>query len=139
LKRFVLDASVALAWFVDYPIPSYAIRVRQSLLNGARALVPALWHLEMANGFAVAERRRVLGAADVSQGLIHMEQLLIYAIETSAEFVSMRQALALARSFQLSAYDAVYLDTARREELQLATLYQPLRAAAARAGVEPVR
>jgi predicted nucleic acid-binding protein len=139
LKRFVLDASVALAWFVDYPIPSYAIRVRQSLLNGARALVPALWHLEMANGFAVAERRRVLGAADVSQGLIHMEQLLIYAIETSAEFVSMRQALALARSFQLSAYDAVYLDTARREELQLATLYQPLRAAAARAGVEPFR
>jgi predicted nucleic acid-binding protein len=93
----------------------------------------------MANGFAVAERRRVLGAADVSQGLIHMEQLLIYAIETSAEFVSMRQALALARSFQLSAYDAVYLDTARREELQLATLYQPLRAAAARAGVEPFR
>jgi predicted nucleic acid-binding protein len=139
LKRFVLDASVALAWFVDYPIPSYAIRVRQSLLNGARALVPALWHLEMANGFAVAERRRVLGAADVSQGLIHMEQLLIHAIETSAEFVSMRQALALARSFQLSAYDAVYLDTARREELQLATLYQPLRAAAARAGVEPFR
>lgn len=139
MKRFVLDASVALAWFVDYPIPSYAIRVRQSLLNGARALVPALWHLEMANGFAVAERRRVLGAADVSQGLIHMEQLLIYAIETSAEFVSMRQALALARSFQLSAYDAVYLDTARREELQLATLYQPLRAAAARAGVEPFR
>lgn len=139
MKRFVLDASVALAWFLDHPIPSYAIRVRHSLLNGARAVVPALWHLEMANGFAVAERRRVLGAADVSQGLINMEQLLIHAIETSAELVSMRQALAMARSFQLSAYDAVYLDTARREELQLATLDQALRAAAARAGVEPFR
>ena len=139
MKRFVLDASVALAWFVDQPVPSYAIRVRQFLLAGATALVPALWHLEMANGFAVAERRQVLTAAAVGQCLVHVEQLLIQAIETSADFVSMRHALATARSFQLSAYDAVYLDTARREKLPLATLDQPLRAAASRAGVGAFR
>ena len=53
--RFVLDASVALAWFVDHPVAAYAVRVRKSLARDARALVPGLWHLEMANRFAVAE------------------------------------------------------------------------------------
>jgi len=42
----------------------------------------------------------------------------------------------LARAFRLSAYDAVYLETAQREQLALATLDQSLRAAAIRAGVE---
>jgi predicted nucleic acid-binding protein len=139
LKRFVLDASIALAWFVDNPMPTYAVRVRRSLLAGARAIVPPLWHLEMANGFVVAERRRILTGADISQCLVHIEQLLIAGIETNADFVSIRDALATARSFQLSAYDAVYLDTARRDKLPLATLDRPLRAAAARAGVDSFR
>jgi predicted nucleic acid-binding protein len=135
LSRFVLDASVALAWFVDNPVPSYATRVRKSLLHGVRAVVPALWHLEMANGFAVAERRGILTAADAGQGMTHIEQLLAQAIESSTDFVSMRQALTTALAFQLSAYDAVYLDTARRERLPLATLDRRLLAAASQAGV----
>jgi len=139
LNRFVLDASVALAWFVDNPVPAYATRIRKSLLQGARAVVPALWHLEMANGFAVAERRGSLSAADVSQGMTHIEQLLAQGIESSADFVSMRQALTTALAFQLSAYDAVYLDTARCERLPLATLDRRLLAAANQAGVSLLR
>ena len=94
--RFVLDASVALAWFVDNPVSAYAVQVKASLLRGARALVPGLWHLEMANGFAVAERRGILSAADASRGMSHVENLLAEAIESSADFVSMRQALTTA-------------------------------------------
>lgn len=134
--RFVLDASVALAWFVDNPVSAYAVQVKASLLRGARALVPGLWHLEMANGFAVAERRGILSAADASRGMSHVENLLAEAIESSADFVSMRQALTTALAFRLSAYDAVYLDIARRERLPLATLNQRLVAAARQAGVE---
>jgi predicted nucleic acid-binding protein len=136
LSRFVLDASVALAWFVDNPVAKYAIKIKKALLQDSRAVVPALWHLELANGFAVAERRGILTAADVSQGVQDIEQLLTRAIESTAEFVSVRQALATARSFQLSAYDAVYLDTARREKLPLATLDRRLIAAAGQAGVD---
>jgi predicted nucleic acid-binding protein len=136
LSRFVLDASVALSWFVDDPISAYATRVKKSLLQGARAVVPALWHLEMANGFAVAERRGILTAADTSQGMSDIELLLAEAIENSSDFVSMRQALTTALAFQLSAYDGVYLDTARRERLSLATLDRRLMAAARQAGVE---
>jgi predicted nucleic acid-binding protein len=136
VKRFVVDASVTLSWFVDRPASPYAGRVKQELLQGARAVVPPLWHAEMANGLMVAERRRVLTALDVSGCLRDLEILLVHAIETSSLLTTMRQALTVARTFQLSAYDALYLDTARVEELSLATLDLALRAAAPRAGVE---
>jgi predicted nucleic acid-binding protein len=135
VRRFVLDASVALAWFVDNPVSAYAIQIKSSLLRGARAAVPSLWHLEMANGLAVAERRGILTAADAHQGVGNIEQLLAHAIDSSADFVSVRQALTTALSFQLSAYDAVYLDMARRERLPLATLDRRLLAAAGQAGI----
>ena len=134
--RFVLDASVALAWFVDNPVAAYAVRVRKSLARDARALVPGLWHLEMANGFAVAERRGILTSANSTAGIAAIEQLLVQSIENSADFISLRQVLTTARDFQLSAYDAVYLYTARREQLPLATLDRRLLSAAQLAGVE---
>jgi predicted nucleic acid-binding protein len=135
LKRFVLDASVALAWFLDNPVSVYAVRVKRDLLAGARAVVPALWHLEMANGLVVAERRGILTATEASRSLIDIEHLTVQ-IETISDLVSARQALSTARSFLLSAYDAVYLDTARQGGLPLATLDKSLRAAASRADVE---
>lgn len=136
MKLFVVDASVALSWFVDRPVSPYAESVKQELLHGARGVVPGLWHAEMANGLIVAERRRVLNASDVSGCLKDLEMLLAQAIETSPGLTTMRQALTVARMFHLSAYDALYLDTARVEELPLATLDLALRAAAPRAGVE---
>ena len=135
MKRFVLDASVALAWFLDNPVSVYAVRVKRDLLAGARAVVPALWHLEMANGLLVAERRGILTATEASRSLIDIEHLTVQ-IETISDLVSARQALSTARSFLLSAYDAVYLDTARQGGLPLATLDKSLRAAASRADVE---
>ena len=139
MTGFVLDASVALRWFLGHPMPPYANRVKQFFLKGVRAVVPALWHLEMSNGLAVAERRSILSSADVDQALIDIEQLVAQAVDINGDVVSARQALITARGFQFSAYDAVYLDLARRERLPLATLDAKLRAAAARAGVELLR
>jgi predicted nucleic acid-binding protein len=90
----------------------------------------------MANGLIVAERRQVLSASDVSNCRKDLEMLLANAIDTTSGFTTIRQALSLARKFQLSAYDALYLDTARVEELSLATLDVALRAAASRASIE---
>jgi predicted nucleic acid-binding protein len=139
LTPFVLDASVALRWFLDRRVPPYANRVKQSLMKGNRAVVPALWHLEMSNGLAVAERRSILTYTDVERALLDVEQLLAQAIDTSSALVSARQALVMARAFKLSAYDAVYLDLARRERLPLASLDERLRAAAKQADVQLFR
>jgi predicted nucleic acid-binding protein len=136
MKTFVLDASVALGWTLDNPVPASATRARQALLSGARALVPALWHLEIANGLVVAERRGILTASDAMLALLQLEQLCAQALEVEADIVPIRQAFITARTYQLSAYDAVYLDLALRVRLPLATLDVPLRKAAAKAGVQ---
>jgi predicted nucleic acid-binding protein len=139
LKHFILDASVALRWLLDDPVSPHAERVKQLLIKGARATVPLLWHLEMSNGLAVAERRSILSPANIDQALLHIEQIVSQRVDTSSAFVSTRQSLATARAFKLSAYDAVYLDLARQERLPLATLDERLRAAASQAGVELLR
>jgi predicted nucleic acid-binding protein len=135
---FVLDASVSLRWFLDHSVPPYANRIKKLLISGSSAIVPALWHLEMANGLVVAQRRGVLNASDVDRSLLDLEQLLAQVIQSDVTLVSIRQSLLTARKFQLSSYDASYLETAQRGNLPLATLDQPLRAAARQAGVEIV-
>jgi predicted nucleic acid-binding protein len=138
LNRFVLDASVGLAWFLDNPVPDLAARLRRGLREGKLAVVPELWRLEVANGFATAERHRDLVPAFTDRCLANIEALMVSAIEQSTAEISLRQALSVARAFRLSAYDAVYLETARREGLPLATLDRQLATAAANAGVQIV-
>jgi hypothetical protein len=87
LIRFVLEASIALAWFLDNPVSPYSQQVKQALLDGARAVVPALWYLEMANGVVIAERRRILTAAETTRALIDINQLTAQ-IETSGDRVT---------------------------------------------------
>jgi len=129
------DASIALAWLLDDPVPAYALHVKGSLRN-TRALVPPLWTLEVANTLAVGERRGNLTSDQVARAMRLVEQLLGETIETIASVVSFRQVLATARSFRLNAYDAIYLELARSEGVPLATLDRALRAAAQQAGVE---
>ena len=139
MKAFVLAASVALGWTLDNPVPATATRAKQALLSGTRAVVPALWHLEIANGLVVAERRGILTSSDATLALAQLEQLCAQALEIETEMVPMRQALTTARTYALSAYDSVYLDLALRTRLPLATLDVALRKAAGKAGVVLLR
>ena len=93
----------------------------------------------MSNGLLVAERRSILTTADVDQAIIDIEQIVAQAVDTDSMVVPVRQSLTTARAFQLSTYDAVYLDLARRVKLPLATLDDQLRGAAGQAGVALLR
>jgi predicted nucleic acid-binding protein len=93
----------------------------------------------MSNGLAVAERRAILSTADIDQALLDIEQIVAQAVDTSSAFVPTRQGLVTARAFQLSAYDAVYLDLARHERVPLASLDERLCGAARKAEVELLR
>ena len=136
MNRFVLDASVSLAWFIDRQIAPYALRVRQLLLAGNRAVVPPLWRLEIANGFIVAERRGVLTSNETAEALQTFQILLAQAIEENAQSLSLPRVIETARQFQLTAYDAEYLDMARVQQLPLATLDRKLEESAIKAGVQ---
>jgi predicted nucleic acid-binding protein len=139
VNRFVLDASIALAWFIDRPIAPYVSRVRQLLLRGDRAVVPLIWRLEVANGLVVAERRGLRTPSDIALALQNFETVLTQSVEESSSRIPMRRVVATAGQFGLTAYDAEYLDTARLEHLPLATLDRQLESAAVRAGVALIR
>lgn len=139
MNRFVLDASVGLAWFIDNPQPRYAAEIRRRLASGDRAVVPFLWHLEVANGLVLAERRGVFTLAQTEQNLRDMESLLGTSIETHPDVPALREIVHTARTMRLTAYDALYLETARHLILPMATLDRDLRTAAAEAGVPLVR
>jgi predicted nucleic acid-binding protein len=134
VKHFVLDASIALSWFIDHPIAPHASHVRE-LLRASHAIVPPLWHVEVVNGLLVAERHGNLNPADTEQSLELLEIIITQAIETQDDIISRSRILNTARQFGLTAYDAVYLDIARELQLPLATLDRQLAKAATKAGV----
>lgn len=131
----VLDASMALAWIFARPTPAEqdcADRALQSL-HGAVARVPAIWQAEVANGLLVGERRHVVTATQTSDYLRRLDQLVILA--DTAEGAAHRDAvLRIARQYDLSAYDASYLELALRLSAPLATFDRKLAGAAHAAG-----
>jgi predicted nucleic acid-binding protein len=135
LNRFVLHASVGLAWFLDSPVPPLATRAWQALERNARAIVPQPWLWEMANGFVTAERLGALSRSSIDASFSDLEIVLISSVDFADGPTSIRQAFSGASASRLTAYDAAYLELARREHLPLATLDRELIRAAAKAGV----
>ena len=130
MNDFVLDASVALAWFLDDEQAPQADIMRSRLVRD-KALVPQLWHLEVRNGLIIAERRGRLSAARMNECL---EALKWLPIQTDSETV-LDMVVSLARLHKLSIYDAVYLELAKRRDAALASLDAALLRAAANEGV----
>jgi predicted nucleic acid-binding protein len=138
VSRFVLDASVALRWFLNDPVPEYAAHIRELISGGYRAVVPVIWTLEMVNSLVVAERKGNITLAAVDERIWNIEELLAGYIDVQIVGISARNALTAARISGLTAYDASYLDLAQTEKLPLSTLDAQLRKAAQRAGVQIV-
>ena len=130
---FVLDCSVTMAWCFDDEATSYTNGVRDRLVD-VRAIVPALWPIEVANATIVSERRKRLDEARGSRFLSLLSSLpIIVDGETAAR--AWADTMHLARAHNLSAYDATYLELAIRLGLPLACLDGKLKAAAAAVGV----
>ena len=130
MSRLVVDASVVLAWLFDDENEPRADRVLKRLEEDG-ALVPQLWHLEMRNSLLTAERRGRLSAGEVKERLDALRSLPLRTDEES----DLQSAFDLARARGLSFYDALYLELAKRESAELATLDGALARAAAAEGV----
>ena len=129
---FVLDASVAIAWFAGKQATAYTNRLRRKA-KSEPLHVPALWRLEVVNAVWSLQRRGQISerAADTS-----VELLASLALTEHANERSMRETLALARRHGLSSYDAIYLALASDLRLPLACKDGPLRDALPAAGVK---
>lgn len=132
---FVADSSVGIGWIH----PSQATELTKKLLeetkDGAAVHVPALWHLEIANGLLAAVRRKLMTEAQRQLGLALLSQLRII-IDDQTNRLAFSTISELASKHSLSVYDAAYLELARRKSLPLGTRDEPLRAAAKKSGVK---
>lgn len=68
-ETLVLDCSLTMAWYFKDEATSYTQAVRAALAT-ERALVPALWSLEVANVLLVGERRKRSTQAKAAKGLV---------------------------------------------------------------------
>lgn len=130
----VLDASVALAWcFEDEQTPEVMDLLDRVAETGGVA--PLLWPLEALNGLFAAERRRRI-AADKRATLAAFLRALPITLDGDTAERAWDATARLAAEFQLTVYDAAYLELPQRRGLPLASLDQDLRKAASVAGVD---
>ena len=132
-RELVLDASLTLAWALPDEASNYTDAILRLVATG-KAWVPDLWPHEIANGLVMAQRRSRITAA---QRALFIEELLKLPIEVArtATRVVLETQAALADRYNLTAYDAAYLDLALRKGLRLATQDIAMLAAATEAGV----
>jgi predicted nucleic acid-binding protein len=134
VSDLVLDASLALQWFLeDEAGRQYGLSVLASLSN-KRAVVPMLWFYEVGNGLLMAYRRKRITFDQIDGYLIRLKALPVDAAqEVPAEILELP---AIAHKHGLTNYDAAYLTLALRLRLPLATTDADLRRAAIAANVE---
>ncbi len=125
MKAPVLDSSVTMAW---------VLRDEQSAQAGAAleqvaeigGIAPALWWVEVRNVLVIAERRGRLTQEDTAAAVQAIDALGIH-LDHAPDNTSVLQ---LARTHGLTAYDAMYLELALRQQRPLATLDHKLSVAA---------
>ena len=132
---WVLDSSIALALALPDETSEHADQFFRQVTTKSVLWVPALWWYEMANALIGAQRRKRLTERDRMR-LIELYRMLPIRTDTVLDSDAMYRFHTLALEYQLSAYDAAYLELAQRRGLGLATLDQHLHSAAIRAGVK---
>lgn len=121
MTGFVLDCSVTMTWCFEDEACEYGDRALAEIAAGATPIVPSLWFLEVANVLAAAERRKRLTRR---QADAFVDRLGLLPINMYQMDVGVGDALTIARSLNLTAYDAVYVGVALSLGLPLATLDQ---------------
>lgn len=131
--RFVLDASVALAWVFPDESSVVANRLRKGLRTG-EAIAPPLLVYEIGNALLNAVRRGRISGAERRKLSGVLADLPIEVDSSSAPRV-WGAASDLAAEHGITIYDASYLELAVRTGLPLATFDHALTRAAESAGV----
>ena len=132
MNEFVVDASVSAVWVFDDESHPTADVLLADLHGDGSGFVPQHWSLEMWNTLLSGARRGRIEPEDIPGRMSSLSGLRLQT-DTEARF---EDGLYLARLYNLTMYDAMYLELALRRNLPLATLDRRLAQAASEAGVE---
>lgn len=117
---FVLDASIAARWFLPDEANAQSEAILDRIADGEAAIAPDIFRLEIQNLMLAAERVGRIMPDDVDGALEALRDLPI-RLEPSANRFLAGSEIALARRYDLTAYDAAYLACAERLGLELVT------------------
>jgi predicted nucleic acid-binding protein len=132
LMAFVLDASIAVAWFaVSQQTPYSQIVLAQT--PGSDVHVPAIWPIETASVPLKELNKGEITSTDVDRFLALIDSFDIRVASNEASIPALFES---ARGYGLRPPDATYVDLALRLGLPLAAADDKMREAALRAGVE---
>ena len=134
---WVIDSSMALAWALPDEMSKEAERFLSRISVGNIFWVPPLWWYEIANALLMAQRRKRLAEAERIR-LIELYRKLPIQTDMALDSDIIGRFHTLSIEYNLSAYDAAYLELAQRRGLGLATVDRRLRLVAQRAGVRIV-
>ena len=133
MTELVLDASTAVTWLLEDEMYADTSGILELVREG-RALVPQLWHYEVANALLTAQRQGRLPEGGARERLDSLDVLPIFTDHEA----DLRDALDISLLRGLSIYDALYVELARRRRLPLATLDSGLGRAALAEGLDVV-
>ena len=131
MRRIVVDASAALAWLFDEHDTTPWL---EQCLSSTDIAAPSLWRFEVVNAIVVKERRKQITELQGDRFLEALDGLPISIIPPSSD-ETLSDLARLARRYQLTSYDAAYLDLARSIGASLLTFDNNLVVAAKRMNV----
>jgi predicted nucleic acid-binding protein len=132
--EFVADSSAAIAWVVVSQSRPETDQLAEELKAGTIFVVPVLWAFEVANALLVLRRRRRIEKHEYQQGLHYLSDSRP-VVDEEGPRLALTKISKLAAEYELSLYDAVYLELALRRRLPLASRDAALNKAAKASGV----
>jgi len=132
---WVVDSSVSFSWVHRNQATLKTDELLDQVEQGATVVVPALWFSEIANALLVLQRRRILTPEEVRAAFESLSRLRL-SVDEEATVASVGKTFELAQKYNLTLYDATYLEIALRRKLPLASRDIPLNAAARKCGLK---
>jgi len=115
---FVIDCSASVPWYLRDEASEFCDQLGLAV-HRSEVWVPSLWRPELVNALINAERRKRMSGEQRRAVLKNADGL---PLRIDHEMPSVVELSELAVSHDLTPYDAVYFELARRRKLPLATL-----------------
>lgn len=127
MRRVVADASYCGAWILPDEVSDEAADLlRQIEITRVELVIPSLWHYEMTNLLRSAQRHGRLTVTAAKRAQVLLGQVPVALCDTPSGPEN-KVILDLSFEFDLSAYDAAYVELASRLRIPLLTADRKLK------------
>ena len=133
MSPIILDCSVAISWFIPDEFSKNSLDIRNKISEEG-AIVPTIWSLEVGNVLLISERRKRITKEQRQKALYILKDLPIKTDELTFKNAWF-ETIELAEKYNLTLYDACYLELVLRYNSILATFDNNLKQAAKLAGI----